>query len=297
VLALVPHDIPGYSIIDSTTFREPNAGRSFRYSDGSGFEPDVYIYPMPPGDEPCVAGCLAEAAEREYGNFKGLFPALIQRKYYDSIVVIREEPAAVPAGSWLGKGRHATLRMVVQGQSHESHFIVYAGRDQFVKVRVSAPVDAGVGPRLDAFLGELVARAPAPFSCARGETDAQGIMVSVALRHPPEQVAHVIDSVLGTPPRGIDYQLADQGYWRSLAIFSWPGGSGSEDWHDRANPGYRLTLATRAEGDSTKLQVASRTLCRPEGKDVAQMLTLLSAMSTMTDVMKGLGDTLKGHTR
>jgi|GEM_PF-6336511 len=289
----MPRDLPGYEVIDTSVFEQANAGLMYRYSGANGFVPDIYLYPMRPRGSLCTGDCRERAAKDELASFKDLIPALIQRGYYDSMVVVSERAAPAPAGSWLGTGRHAKLRWVRRGETMESHFVVYAGEEQLLKLRASFPVGAVSDEQLDAFLQALLAGTPAPYSCAKGPSTADMTVVSVSTAHPPARVVAVIDSVMGTSPRTIDFRAPDQGIWRSAPTFTWPAGTATEAWHGSVSPGYVLFATAAPAGDSTKVQIGAQVLCRPEGGsngNVETTLSLFAAVWTLTDVTKGLGE-------
>jgi len=289
----MPRDIPGYQVIDTSVFEQPNSGLMYRYSGANGFVPDIYLYPMRPRGSLCTGDCREQAAKDELASFRELIPALIQRGYYDSMVVVDERAAPVPAGSWLGTGRRAKLRWVSRGVTKESHFVVYAGQEQLLKLRASFPVGSVSDEQLESFLQELVARTPAPYSCAKGASTADMTVVSVATARPAVRVAAVLDSVLRTSPRVIDFRAPDQGNWRGAPTFTWPAGSASEGWHGAVSPGYILFASAAPAGDSTKVQIGAQVLCRPEGgsnDNVETTLSLFAAVWTVTDLTKALGD-------
>lgn len=283
----LPREVPGYTFVDTSAFPQANAGISYRYRGANGLRPDVYLYPHPPAASLCRGECRDDAARVEAANFRDLLPALIERKYYDSMVVIGDEPLRVPSGSWVGEGRHLTLRTVSHGQTATSHFMVWAGAETYLKIRATYPIGTVPDTQVRAFAEEILRRTPPPYTCGSGPSNAQVVSVSTAFPDMPKVLVQRIDSVLGASATSLDFRAPDRGLWRSAPTFTWPSGTATERWTRTTNPGYVLFVRAEPQGDSTSVSFSAQTLCAAEpasdsvARSAQETLPMLAALLSL----------------
>lgn len=142
----------------------------------------------------------------------------------------------------------------------------------------------------------LAAQDNAP-ACPRGESEDDGIGVSVVLDVHPTRVAASLDSLLETGGWEVRRSPQSTGAWSIAPRFTYPDEVKDEAWVQHPHPGVMLRVGTEARGDSTLVEVGARLICNPaSGKpeDDVSPLTLLSAtmlVAELTTVM----DTLEAH--
>jgi hypothetical protein len=247
--------------MDSSTFEQANAGIQYQYVAENGFRPNVYVYPHAPAQGLCLGDCRTAMARREVESFKELTSAMIQRGYYDSMTVVRDESFPAPAGSWLGEGRHVTLRVVQRGEVGESHFLVWAGQETLVKIRATYPVGQFPTTQLKTFANELVAEFPPRYSCPLAPSRSNSITASVVLPKLDQALADRIDGAFADLPAGLSYRAPAQGQWRSEPTFVIPRGVPPTIASPERNPGYILSVTFEPRGDSVSMAVTTAPLC------------------------------------
>jgi hypothetical protein len=135
----VPPSIGAFSLADRQVFDDPAFGTRLRYTGPDSMYADLYLYPGPTFASRCDQALAARAAEEQVSTLKESFPALIERRYFDSIAVARDESLQPdPAAPWCS-GRHVTLNVVRDGAPQDSHFYLYVLSGYFVKVRLTYP--------------------------------------------------------------------------------------------------------------------------------------------------------------
>lgn len=285
----MPVNLGGLALVDTSTFESPNSGIMYRYRDSTGFQADVYRYPVTDALAPCTGKCLTEAAAREIETYRKLVPELIRRGIVDSVQFLREEPLAPRGTSWLSPGWHATFRIFRQGKELESHFVVLAGQETLVKLRASYPPQAFSAARLNQFIESLLDLAPPQYACPEGPSTADGITMSAAFTAADHDLPARIDSSLAALGYQVEYRTLDDtdGRWRTAPRFDLTEGV---DAAGTPNPGVVLYVATQIRGDSVYYQTRAQLLCAfpsdqkngtAEG-NVVQMIAAMTLTSSAT---------------
>jgi hypothetical protein len=130
------------------------------------------------------------------------------------------------------------------------------------------------------------ARAPLQPRCTTPD-DSTGTTMSGVFAGRPESLYAAGAATL----RELGYAVLEHAPPRELITapsYAWPAGTESEGWHGTEHPGVELFLYTRAAGDSTRVTIGARALCRVRGPgetspgaDVGTSLESVSMLKAM----------------
>jgi len=281
----MPRVLGEFQLVDTSTFESPNSGIMYRYRDSAGFRPDVFRYPVSVGTGPCNACCLRSAAAGELATYRRTIPEQVRRGYVDSVELVNDEPIVPGRGSWLTPGRHARFRLFREGKEYESHFVILAGQEQFLKVRATFLPGSVTSARLQEFIAQVLASAPPQYRCPAGPSTTEGIVMYTALPAANNDLPPRIDSLLAEEGYAVDYRSVDatDGRWRTAPRFSWPSDSPGATLTGESKPGLMLYVASQVRGDSVYFQVDGQSLCATDGggktgTDPGSSLEILAVM-------------------
>ena len=270
-----PAQLAGFTFSDSMAYGE-NGGTAFRYAAPSGTRVDVYVYPIPPMAGPCRDACLDAAAQADVNVFVDNFAELVVAGRYDSMANTEITSRTVPSASWVDAGRVLRFRLLDDGTWYDSFYYLFAGRETYLKIRVSHPLGENRRSEVEPFVDAVLSQWPAPYSC-RDLADEEGVLLSTTIAEPVDTVAQRISEAASELGYRFAYADAKQGRWRTAPQFAPPRGAENEDWHDGRTTGVELFVLTEQRGDSTVLQVAAHELCKPAGPP-ANVIEILSSL-------------------
>jgi hypothetical protein len=117
--------------------------------------------------------------------------------------------------------------------------------------------------------------------CRHGPADDQGIIITGAHAAHPTRVASVVDSVLEQGGYTVLRSPPGEGRWQIAPRFTWTA-TEKEIADGDEHPGVSLFVLSQVRGDSTRLEVGARVLCRmAEAGAKDGELTALEAMAAM----------------
>jgi hypothetical protein len=264
----MPRILGEFALVDTSTFDFPNGGIMYRYRDSAGFQPDVFRYPVASGTGPCTGACLIDASASEVATYRRSIPELVRRGYVDSVQFVNDEPVMPERGSWLTPGRHARFRVFRDGREYESHIVILAGQELFLKVRASFTPGSVSPGHLQQFIMQLLAAAPPEYRCPEGLSTSDGMVMSTVLPAATHDLPPRIDSALAEEGFAVEYRAVDEtdGRWRTAPRFSWPPDSPGATLAGESKPGLILYVASQVRGDSVYFQVDGHSLCASGGK-------------------------------
>lgn len=264
----MPRTIGEFALVDTSTFDFPNGGIMYRYRDSAGFQPDVFRYPVTSGTGPCTGACLSDASAHEVATYRHSVPEQVRRGYIDSVQLVSDEAIVPERGSWLTPGRHARFRLFRDGKQYESHFVIVAGQELFLKVRATFLPGSVTPEHLHKFISQLLASAPPDYRCPDGPSASAGMTMSTALLAASHDLPPRIDSALADEGYALEYRSVDEtdGRWRTAPRFSWPPDSPGASLAGESKAGLMLYVASQVRGDSVYFQVDAQSLCATGGK-------------------------------
>lgn len=278
----IPAELAGFVLSDSTQYQR-NGGTSYRYRRDDGLIADLYVYPIPPLEQPCTGRCLDEAAEVETESFRRQIPALIEAGRWDSVGRFDVRPYDVSRASWLEGGRATRMRMMTQGTWYDSFLYLLAGRETYLKVRLSLPLGQGdASSAVESFVAEAVSRWPAPYRCEQ-LADEEAVSVSVTLADPYEEITRRVENAGERLAYRFAYANPAVGRWRTAPRFTPPVGAEGESWHNGRTTGVELFVVAEQLEDSTRFAVTAHELCAGP-KAAAKVLEMLSALQFAQEV-------------
>jgi hypothetical protein len=130
-----------------------------------------------------------------------------------------------------------------------------------------------------------------PPRCPDGEADSDGISVSMTVAAHPTRVANTLDSLLLSGGYVIYSAPSGEGAWEIAPRFTWPEAAESEEWAQGRHPGLLLMVGSEAKGDSTRVDIGARVLCRSASDAAAGGLPFLE-MYSATQLAAGVTTSL-----
>lgn len=123
-----------------------------------------------------------------------------------------------------------------------------------------------------------------PSRCPNGPSDADGIAVSVSAVAHPTQVAGLLDSLLVENGYVIKDAPASAGEWVIAPRFTWTDAEKETDMAREPHPGLLLSAYTEPRGDSVRVEVGARVLCRTKSAEEVHPLALLAASMLVAQI-------------
>jgi len=118
--------------------------------------------------------------------------------------------------------------------------------------------------------------------CRHGPADDDGIIITGSHAAHPTRLASVVDSVLEQGGYTVLRSPPGEGRWQVAPRFTWTAGEKAIADESDEHPGVSLFVSSQVRGDSTRLEVGARVLCRMAGAGAKDgELTALEAMAAM----------------
>lgn len=143
---------------------------------------------------------------------------------------------------------------------------------------------------LAALLATGLSAQNAPRRCPDGEADDDGIQIDVSVAAHPTRVARTLDSLLVTSGYAIRDAPQATGRWSIAPRFTWLDDFADTGIPRGEHPGVLLFVESAMEGDSVRVEVGARVLCK-SGSDETTV-GMLSAATLVTGLTMSL-DTLR----
>lgn len=264
-----PDRIAGFRVT-SVTQMEGGAGGHLLYRSADGLELDTYLYPLPE-DPDCLTGCDAVAADREADTFPSLIPAMVERGYFDSLAVERDEPVRVEHAGMSAHGRHLWLAGSAAGRPVRFHLLVFGVGTSMMKVRATFPPSARRDGLVSTFASEFVRTMLQPAAgardCANGPADPE----SIRLNLDSGSAIGALRGRAGSMLTGLGFELApaadEKDVWRTLPTEGWPVGIDYGPWAGEASPGFVVEVRLEDRAGSARVTVGAQALCSPRYLD------------------------------
>lgn len=282
----VPQLIGSWVFVSRHDYPDPALGVLVRYQRPDGLRVDVFAYPGPDLATRCPAACAKDVLDREINDFVGAFPEMIKRQYVDTVFVVSDKTLSPAADDVWQLGRHLVLGVVSKGTAERSDFYLYYLHGFRIKLRASYVADSSRVHGVDQFAQMLVPAMLTPSPPTVAERDSSGastelpIGVSVTVSgHQPDVFRRLAGAVVQQ-----GYTIADSsaagGRIVTAPLIGWPKGTETEAWHGKDSPGVVLYVTAHAKGDSTTIEIGSRspTVAAWNDAQIASQLQVISVI-------------------
>lgn len=270
-----PRDLPGFDFTDSTAYENPNMGVSYGYSGPGDFQATAYLFPAPPVGALCHEACAIAVADAQVEDYQATVPLMVERGYFDSIADIQVMPVHPPQGAWVAEGRHLAFTLYNGDGTFDSHLIAFSGLEQVVKVRATWPAGAVADSVLDRFVSALLRDTPAPYTCARGNYEGEGVVVSTRSAGAADSIIAAVDQAFLSSGYDLAFREPESGRWRTAPRFAWPD---SADALVDRNAGMVLAGVLKALGDSIEVNFVASPACRPKSRKDGGAFAVLESL-------------------
>lgn len=283
----------GFVLAERATLAEPNAGTVYRYQRPDGVEVDLFVTPLPPSLQPCVAACADRAVESLSSQFARAIMGGDTTGIADTVRFAGSAGRAPPEGSWLQRGRLTAFRHGSGVGSRESYLWVFVGEETVVQVRGARPAGLIGFTALNGVVEDLVLALPSHYECPGAVSGDSARIVLIPLGFPMRRLAFLVDSTLSALGYTFDFRNPAKGLWRTTPRLAWPSGSMLEGAAEGIRPGIELVAIVAADSSQSLLALSSRPVCRvgaadgrPEhqGRDLARAV-LASVESAMLNAI------------
>lgn len=285
----VPTSIGDFAFVGRHDYDDPALGVMLRYRRSDSLQADVFAYPGPDFGTNCPLACAQKAFDEEVNGFIAAFPELVKAGYVDSIAIDADRTLTPSPNDPWKFGRHLAMHVVRKGHRERSDYFLYYLPSVQVKVRATyEPDTASVGAILifaaaapHALLGPPQAAASDSGARSDDSTAMRAIHVSATL--PGSLEALFQRAIRALVDQG--YTVADSstaaGRIVSAPLFTWPKELASAAWHGTDSPGVIVYVRVTVKGDSTTIDVASRSPVVAGWKD-AKVASQLQMMTVLT---------------
>jgi hypothetical protein len=129
--------------------------------------------------------------------------------------------------------------------------------------------------------------------CPDGESDDEAISIDVTVAAHPTRVARTLDSLLVTTGYVIQDAPQGAGRWSIAPRFTWTDELKETEFARGPHPGVQMFVTSEVAGDSTRVEVGARVVCRAGTEELAvEMMaaaTLANDFASSLDSLRALG--------
>lgn len=170
-----------------------------RYVNSASFSADVFLSSGPGFDEDCDLACATKVLHQEVDGFKSAIPEMIQRKYFDTASVLRDDTLTFPPGSLWRLGRHLLLSLRKDSETRLSDYYLFYLPGYRIKVRSTYVSDSANA------LKQLLADLPAALTARDTTVREKHISISTKMAG---GITTVVPRVIAALTR-LGYSIAD----------------------------------------------------------------------------------------
>ncbi len=289
-----PASNAGFMLVEQAPVAGANAGTMYRYQRPDGVGVELFVTPLPPSLDPCVAACATRAVELISSQLVRELLIVRARGPSDSVRRAGSTAVAPPEGSWLERGRLTAMREYRDGRAADSYLWLFLGQETLVQVRGASPAGRIDFATLGRFVDTLLLTVPPTYDCSDGVATDSTILTVYSTEGPRPRLSRIVDSTLGALGYQFAYHSESRGLWRTVPRSVWPAGSELAQAVGDHRPGIELVATTAADSGSSVIALSARAVCllpasvRSSGASGAELATL--AMQHALDaILAGLG--------
>ena len=253
------------ALVERAQLPGPNAGIVQRYRRADGAEVLLFVTPLPPSLDPCVAACADRAVDTLSATFAQALINESRRPSRDKLTLAGSTVATPPPGSWLERGRLTALRSTHDGHIVDSYLWLFLGRETLVQVRGADPAGSIDFATLDRLVSTLVLAVPPPYDCPDSVSSDSALVTVWPMDVPVRRLPFLVDSTLAAQEYHFAYRSEDAGLWRTAPRFFWPQGSALAQASEGIRPGIELVVMTAVGDDGSLVAISSRPVCQLPG--------------------------------
>lgn len=283
----VPTSIADFTFLGRHDYDDPALGVMIRYQRADTLQADLFAYPGPDFDAKCSLDCARKAFDGEVQGFIAAFPELVKVGYVDSIAVDNDQTLTPSPNDPWRLGRHLSMHVVRKGAHERSDYFLYYMPHVRVKVRATYESDTARTRAVLVFAAAAPQALLGPPSTESSEPEQHGD--STAVR--PIGLTVTLPGSLPMLFQRAVRALVDQGYTIAdsstsagrivtAPLLGWPKGAADETRHGKDSPGVVVHVGLTAKGDSTTIEVGSRSPVVAGWKD-AKSASSLQMMSVL----------------
>jgi hypothetical protein len=280
----VPQSVGPWVFAGRHDYPDPALGVLVRYQRPDSLRVDVFAYPGPDLASRCPLACAKDVLAREINDFVGAFPEMIKRQYVDTVFVVSDKTLSPAADNAWQLGRHLVLGVVSKGTAERSDFYLYYLRGFRIKLRASYVADSSRVHGVEEFAQMVVPamwmRPPVAQRDSDGASTERPISVSVTVSgHQPDVFRRLAGAVVQQGYTIADSSTTD-GRIVTAPLVGWPKGTETKAWHGKDSPGVVLYITAHASGDSTTIEIGSRSPTVAAWRDakIANQLQVISVI-------------------
>jgi len=280
----VPQAIGAWAFAGRHDYEDPALGVVVRYQRPDSLRADVFAYPGPDFASRCPLACAKDVLDREIKDFISAFPEMIRRQYVDTIFVVSDDTLSPAADEAWQLGRHLVLSVKSKGTAERSDFYLLYLHGFRIKLRASYVADSAHVHAIEEFahivVPAMLMRPPVAQREGNRAPTERPIGVSVTILGRQPEVFHRLAGAVVQQGYTIADSSTTDGRIVTAPLIGWPKGAATESWHGKDSPGVVLYISAHAKGDSTAIEIGSRSPTVTDWKDakVANQLQVMSVL-------------------